>query len=430
MNVLNRTGAGFLGASLAAAALAFPAAAQIPLNPRALGVAGAYVGAARGHEAVFANPANLGLPGSPRWSLGFPQVTAGATVLGPELMDLRDYFNYDDLSDQQRTELLAEIPAGGTALEGDVRAPLVTYQNGGFALGVAYGFLGSHTVGRDVVDLFLNGYQQGRTDYSVGDTRGSRATYWDFAAAYGRGVGPLSVGVTGHYYVGRGLVQTRAFEPTYDLATRDIRVDYVGVNSHGGKGWGVDVGAALQPVSGLVLSAAVANAVHSMEWSEELDGRSVTLTRADFRDSDFQVVRNRYEQSEAELGEVPTGRFAEVAQGLLDDAELPTTLRLGAAWTLPTGTTTLTGAYHDDLSEGRLAGRWSTLAGVGLQQKLPVGTVRVGWSSDLDEGSILGGGVTLGPIDLGIARLTTGSETDDASRNGYVGSFGLSVRVP
>ncbi len=429
MNVLNRTGAGVLGASLAAAALASPAAAQIPLNPRALGVAGAYVGAARGHEAVFANPAILGLAGSPRWSLGFPQVTAGATVLGPQLMDLRDYFNYDDLSDEQRSSLLADIPAGGTALEGDVRAPLVTYQYGGFALGVAYGFLGSHTVGRDVVDLFLNGYQQGRTDYSVGDTRGSRATYWDFAAAYGRGAGPLSVGVTGHYYVGRGLVQTRAFEPTYDLATRDIRVDYVGVNSHGGKGWGLDVGAALQPVSGLVLSAAVANAVHSMEWSEELDGRSVTLTRADFRDSDFQVVRNRYEQSEAELGAVPTGRFAEVAQGLLDDAELPTTLRLGAAWTLPTGTT-LTGAYHDDLSEGRLAGRWSTLAGVGLQQKLPVGTVRVGWSSDLEEGSILGGGVTLGPIDLGIARLTTGSASDDASRNGYVGSFGLSVRVP
>ncbi|HEX8274675.1 MAG TPA: DUF5723 family protein [Longimicrobiaceae bacterium] len=429
MNVLNRTGAGFLGASLAAAALASPAAAQIPLNPRALGMGGAYVAVARGHESVFSNPANLGLAGSPRWSLGFPQVTAGATVLGPEVGDLRDYFNYDDLSDERRAELLAEIPAGGTALEGDVRAPLVTYQNGGFALGVAYGFLGTHTVGRDVVDLFLNGYQQGRTDYSVGDTRGSRATYWDFAAGYGRGVGPLSLGVTGHYYLGRGLVQTQAFEPTYDLASRDIRVDYVGVNSHGGSGWGLDVGAALQPVPGLTLSAAVANAVHSMEWSDELDGRRVTLTRADFFDSDFQVVRNRYEESEQELGSTPTGQFAAVAEGLLDDAELPTTLRLGAAWTLPSGTT-LTGAYHDDLTEGRLAGRWSTLAGVGLQQKLPVGTVRVGWSSDLEEGSILGGGVTLGPIDLAVARLTTGSEQGDASRNGYVGSFGLSVRVP
>lgn len=429
MNVLNRTGAGFLGASLAATALASPAAAQIPLNPRALGMGGAYVAVARGHESVFSNPANLGLAGSPRWSLGFPQVTAGATVLGPEVGDLRDFFNYDDLSAERRAELLAEIPAGGTALEGDVRAPLVTYQNGGFALGVAYGFLGTHTVGRDVVDLFLNGYQQGRTDYSVGDTRGSRATFWDFAAGYGRGVGPLSLGVTAHYYLGKGLVQTRAFEPTYDLASRDIRVDYVGVNSHGGSGWGLDVGAALQPVPGLTLSAAVANAVHSMEWSDELDGRRVTLTRADFFDSDFQVVRNRYEESEQELGATPTGQFAAVAEGLLDDAELPTTLRLGAAWTLPSGTT-LTGAYHDDLTEGRLAGRWSTLAGVGLQQKLPVGTVRVGWSSDLEEGSILGGGLTLGPIDLGVARLTTGSEQGDASRNGYVGSFGLSVRVP
>lgn len=428
MNLIHRTGAGLFGASLAVAALASPAAAQVPLNPRALGVGGAYLGIARGHESVFANPANLGLADNPSWSLGFPQVTAGATVLGPQLTDLRDYFNYDDLNDRQRTDLLAEIPEGGTALEGDLRAPLVTYQNGGFALGVAYGFMGSHTVGRDLVDLFLNGYEEGRTDYRIGNTGGFRATFWDFAASYGRDVGPLSVGATAHYYLGRGLVQTRAFEPTYDPATADIGVDYVGVNSHGGSGYGLDVGVALQPMPGVTLSAAVANAVHSMEWSEELDGRRVTLTSADFRDAEFQVVRNRYEHSEQEIGADPTGQFATVAQGLADDAELPATLRLGAAWALGTGTT-LTGAYHDNLTEGRLSGRWSQMAGVGVQQKLLFATARVGYSSDLHEGSILGGGLTLGPVDLGLARFTNG-RADGASRNGWMGSFGLSVRMP
>jgi len=429
MKLKHRTGAGILGASLALAAVPAPGAAQIPLNPRALGVGGAYVGVARGHEAVFSNPANLGLPGAARWSLGFPQVAAGATVLGPELLDLRDYFNYDDLSDQQRTDLLAKIPAGGTALEAEARAPLVTWQMGNFGLGVAYGFVGSHTIGRDLVDLFLNGYQEGRTDYRMGNTAGTRATYWDFAAAYGRSVGPLSVGATAHYYLGRGLVQTRAFEPRYDLVAGDIEVDYVGVNSKGGSGYGLDLGAALQPVPGLTVSAAVANVVHSMEWSDELRGRSVTLTQADFFDSEFQVIRSRYDRSEQELGDTPEGRFAAVAEGLTEDAKLPTTLRLGAAYTLPGGTTTLTGAFHDDLTEGRLSGRWDRLVGAGVQQKLPVGMVRAGFSTNADDARMIAGGVTLGPVDLALAHFTDGEE-GEATRNGWIGSFGLSVVVP
>ncbi|HEX2092209.1 MAG TPA: hypothetical protein VHG28_07385, partial [Longimicrobiaceae bacterium] len=342
-----------LGATVGAAALAAPSAAQIPLNTRALGTGGAYVAAARGYESVFANPANLGLSDTPRWSLSFPQVVVGLTSVGPELTDVRDYLNYDDLSDEERQELLARIPAGGTALEGDVRAPVFSYQNGNFGVGVAYGFMGEHTVGRDLVDLFLNGYQTGRTDYSVGNTAGRRATFWDFAAAYGRSFGPLSLGATAHYYHGGSLVQTRAFEPRYSLAGLDVEVDYVGVRSESGSGFGVDVGAALEPLPGLTLSAAVANAIHSMEWDEELVGRRVTLTRADFRDSEFQVIRNRYEQSDQEIGSAPTGQFATVAQGLMDDAKLPTTLKLGAALTLPGGAgTTLTGAYHDNLAEG------------------------------------------------------------------------------
>lgn len=427
MTTIHRTGAGLLGASLALAAAAAPAAAQIPLSPRALGVGGAYVAVARGHEAVFSNPANLGLSGNPRWSLGFPQVSAGATVLGPDLSDVRRYLSYDDLSDAERADLLSEIPTGGTALEADVRAPLVTWQSGGLALGVAYGFMGEHTVGRDLVDLFLNGYQQGRTDYQVGNTAGRRATFWDFAAAYGRSVGPLSVGATAHYYLGRSMVQTRAFEPTYDLAARDIRVDYVGVRAEGGRGWGLDLGAALQPAPGLTLSAAVANVVHSMEWSDDLTGRRVTLSSSDFRDSEFLHVRSRYDNSDEALGATPTGLYAVAAEGLLEGAELPTTLRLGASLALATGTT-LTAAFHDALSEGRLSGRWDRLAGAGVQQKLPVGTVRLGLSSDLEDGSILGGGVTLGPVDLGVARLTTG-EDGGSSRNGWIGSFGLSVRT-
>ena len=40
------------------------------------------VAGARGHEAIFINPANLGLLGSPGWSLGIAGVSAGALLEG------------------------------------------------------------------------------------------------------------------------------------------------------------------------------------------------------------------------------------------------------------------------------------------------------------------------------------------------------------
>ncbi|HEX2091100.1 MAG TPA: hypothetical protein VHG28_01815, partial [Longimicrobiaceae bacterium] len=77
---------------------------------------------------------------------------------------------------------------------------------------------------------------------------------------------------------------------------------------------------------------------------------------------------------------------------------------------------------------GELSGRWGQLLGVGLQQPLPVGALRLGLSSNLEDGSILGGGLTLGPVDLGLARFQNG-DVGDSSRRGWIASFGLSVRV-
>lgn len=417
-----------LGVSLAAAVFAAPAVAQVPLNARALGMGGAYLGVARGYESVFTNPANLGLSGSPVWSLSFPQVAVGATVLGPHLGDLPDIFNYDDLEESRKQEILNEIPASGSSLDVDVRAPLLSFQTRNFALGVAYGFMGSHSVDKDVVDLFFHGYTAGRRNYTVQNTRGSRATFWDFAAAYGRSVGPVSIGATGHYYLGRGLVQSRAFPPTYAPLATDVQVEYVGVGAKGGHGFGLDVGAAMEPIPGLTLSAAVANAASSMGWSDERTGRRIVLTNADFQAQDFAGVKDEYERSEQELGTTPTGRFAEVAQGLTDNADFPTTLRLGAAWTLPGGLTTISAQYNDNLSDGRLSGSWDKLVGVGLQQRLAFVTARIGASTSTDDASMIGGGLTLGPVDLGLARFTNG-KVDNASRNGWLASFGLSVRA-
>lgn len=418
-----------LGASLLAL-LAAPAAAQVPLTPRALGTGGAYVGLARGHEAIFLNPANLGLRDGPRWSIALPQLAVGLTTVGPEVTDVRDYLNYDDLTEAERTELLAQIPESGAEAAVELRAPIAAIQTGNFGFGVAYTILGSHGVSKDVVELFFEGFDPNRRDYTVEGTGGRSARFWDFAAGYGRSVGPLSVGVTGHYYLLSSYSRSRAYDPSYlDLiAVRDIRVEYRGVSSEGGTGFGVDVGAALQPIPGLTLSAAVSNAVSSFNWEKELIGRRVVLDRGDFENSEFQDVRGEYQQSDERIGETPTDpRYAALAAGLLDDAELPATLRLGAAMSLPSGTD-LSASFQESLTEGTLGGRWDRMVGVGVQQKLPVVRVRAGISTNLDGGSLIGGGLSLGPLELGVGRWTNTAQEIEGDSNGWVATFGLSAR--
>src|SRR5688572_5158019 len=111
--------------------------AQVPLSPRSLGMGGAMVGAARGQEAVFLNPANLGLEGSPDWSVALVGVSAAAELQGIEIDQLADLIQYDDLSDPERDLLFGEIPVGGIRAELDVRAPLISAQVGQFGFGLA-----------------------------------------------------------------------------------------------------------------------------------------------------------------------------------------------------------------------------------------------------------------------------------------------------
>lgn len=379
---------------------AAPLSAQLPTGAKAIGMGGAFVATARGHESLFLNPANLGLPGTPYWSIAFPQLGFGSTLLGMRFEDMPDVINYDDIDQTRKDEILSSIPESGTEIRFDAKLPLFSMSNRRFALGVAYGMTGEHSLGKDLAELVMNGYQEGRTDYSVGRTEGSRATYLDVAAGFGRKLGPVSVGVTGHYYRGLTLMRSKLFEPRFDLAAQDFQMDYVGVHSRGGQGHGVDVGMALEPVKSLTVSAAVSNVYSKMTWNESLRSRTATLTKSDLvGDPDALITfKGRYERSEDDLD--PSAASLEViatAQELYRDAYFPAVLRAGAAWR-PSEATDLGIAYETKLSEGRLGDRWDRTVSVGLQQKLQ----------------------------LGVAKITDGT-LEGGERRGYVATFGLSM---
>lgn len=403
--------------------------AQVPLSPRSLGMGGAMIAAARGQEAVFLNPANLGLANSPDWSVALVGVSAAAELQGVDIDELWDLIQYDDLSDPERDALFAEIPAGGLRVDMDVRAPVAAAQIGSFGFGVAYLTLGGHSVSRDLVELVLYGYEDGRTDYAVQDTRGDRASLWDFALAYGTATGPVSWGVTGHILLGGTLTRTFMTDPLIDIVNRDIAVDYVGMRSTGGAGVAFDLGAAYQLRRNLSLSGVVTSAYSHLDWSDEVSVRELQLSREDFDNNDgIQDFLNRYERSErplqpgdADLIDVPAQRFLQF------ESQLPTTATIGVAWQ-PADGTDLALSFSEDLTSGRLGGDWTRRAALGVEQRFWYFAVRAGAASDFDGEQMLTGGLSFGPVNLGVARLS--GERDEMSSDGWIGVFGLTMRTP
>jgi hypothetical protein len=420
------------GAALAAA----PLAAQVPLTPRALGMGGAYIGVARGQESLWQNPANLGLPNSPHWSAGIPTLSVGLGTRGIEPDHLEHLLQYNELSAEERAALLNEIPASGTGVDVDLRAPLFALQVRRFAVGVSYQVVGSHTVNRSVVDLLLNGFDS-KNVYTIDNTEGTRAAFWDVAGAYGRRIGPVSVGATLHYFIPRELVRSALVDvdttfsvlPGFRVPT-DIQVTYAGVSATGGSGFGVDLGVAAEPIPGLTLSAAVENAVNTVQWSDDLRVRTVTLDREDYQEGgDPEQLQAEYEASEREYNQAidavqPFSRLADSVLALRDQG-LPTVLRAGAAYRLGTGTT-LAAGFHTELDDSPAGALWDQQLSLGVQQKIPLVTLRAGFATDMEDGNLLSGGLSLGPIQLGVARVKSGSGDD--SRSGWIATFGLGGR--
>jgi hypothetical protein len=425
---MKKSSFGVLMCTLLAGGISAPAGAQVSMSPSELGMAGAYDGVARGQESIFLNPALLGLPGTPYWSVAFPQVAVGGTLLGTRFGDLQPMTRYRRISPEQRDEILDRTHPEGTEARYDVRVPAAVVQVDRFGFGVAYHSVGGHTIGRDVMELFFDGYEEGRTDYRVGNTSGSRATYWDFAAAYGRAVGEVTLGATLHYYRGGTLLSSRMLEPRIDLDARDIEVDYRTVMVRGGSGYGVDLGAAYQPTRQITLSGSISNVLASMSWSEELRMRVLTVNSHDIEHSSAMDLLQRYETSETDMD--PYGASLAdyaVAERLFEGSAMPSLLRLGAAWQSSQGTE-LGLSYRSSMNESRLGPVWDRSLGVGVQQRIPYATIRGGYATSLDGGSMLAGGLTLGVMQLGFARLLDG-ELDGFERAGWIGSFGVAVRT-
>ncbi|HEU0054993.1 MAG TPA: hypothetical protein VFQ39_17525, partial [Longimicrobium sp.] len=106
----------------------------------------------------------------------------------------------------------------------------------------------------------------------------------------------------------------------------------------------------------------------------------------------------------------------------------PATLRVGAAYLLPSEKTRVSGAYQGKLDDGVMGGGWKRQLSAGAEHRVSgMVQARGGLASDLAGAWMAAGGVSVGPINFGLART---SEPGEGARAGeWVATFGLSYRT-
>ncbi|HEX7088809.1 MAG TPA: hypothetical protein VF192_01665 [Longimicrobiales bacterium] len=421
---------------LALLCLAAPAAAQLTSTPRATGFAGAYLALARGSEAVDWNPANLGLPGQPRWSFALPRLGVAGAVLGPPLGELPTLVR-DDLTDADRLAFLDQVPEAGISFRAGALVPWAGLSVGRFAVSVSStALLDAHT-GREMVDLYLETRQYGGVDparldeYRVGNTGFGTALLTSAAVAYAHPIPlfpfPASVGVAGRATFVHEALRARIFDPVPNWEESDIEMTMVSLRASGGRGFGLDVGAAAQPLPGLTVGLAVENLAQSMSWDGGLEQRGGVFSGRELalmEPPDFVDLFDPQPYDSAEA----SPQVDSIAAALLSGAAPPRVLRAGAA--LQAGGTAVSLTWTMTTGDGRLFAGWPQQLAVGVEQRLfGFWSLRGGAASSLSGATALALGTSFAMGALQLTLAATRVSGNDEPRPESAADFDFPGRL-
>ena len=270
-----------------ACAYALPLRSQMPsASAPALGLADNYTAVARGFNAVAWNPAMLGMPDNPRFSLAVLPMR-GSAGIGP--ITLSDVAGYESrfLDDAVKQEWLRRIiEKGGEqgAASGDLT--YLAMSIGRFAVQLSTMSHVEANLSPDAAELLLfgNGGRSTGEDFELGNSSMRGMVTSTAAVSYAQTIPVrflvpvleqhLSIGVTLKYTVGNALVLGQNAGSVVSGSDGDIDVVFPVIQSDSvasarsidrGRGMGIDVGAAWRggPLS---VGASVRNLYNTFAW--------------------------------------------------------------------------------------------------------------------------------------------------------------------
>jgi hypothetical protein len=408
------------------------AAAQlVPPSARSFGFAGAYIARASGYEAPYWNPANLGLPDQPAWSIGIAGASASMSNNSLSYGQITDLYG-EYLDDATKSELLAAIrrddPNRMFEFGAELGANALGIQIWRFAVGVGGAGYGDFEVTPDVAELLLFGNvgEDGTSrDFNIGGSgQGSALSvaYLSYAQPF---TIPLldylgmkfSIGASVKYGIANALVRVtdQGSQFTSDPLSLDADVEVLmSDDANSGRIWALDLGAAMDWANwrfGLALQ----NAFTDVSWNEEefeltlYDG-TADLEGATLTDTTLAFSELTPEQQASVLA-------------TLEAADAPKRLRLGAMYR--TGPTLSLSFDYVELIGGTLREAWERSFSAGAELRLlPMLPLRAGVASDLQQLALAGGiGIYAGPahLDFSIGTMSL------AAGDGVIGALSVSI---
>ncbi|UCB53102.1 MAG: conjugal transfer protein TraF [Candidatus Zixiibacteriota bacterium] len=273
---------------------------------RSVGMGGAYTQIARGAEAAFWNPANLGLAKKSEINLTILSLGVNA---GNNSLTLGQYNRYNGsfLTSEDKQTILNSIPDDGlnVSLDADI-----------LAFGISRGNLALFLCGRGTSDLMLpkDPIQVLFFGNEINDTivfSGSDAEAFasmDLGLSYGRSIRKtgdqeILLGITARYV--RGLTYEKVNQAEGEIFTLETGVsgegDFLVRSASGGWGYGLDFGLALEYKKNWTFGLSFMNLVNRIRWSKNTEQRVYqvqidSLLAQDF-DVDSMIIERSYTEA-------------------------------------------------------------------------------------------------------------------------------------
>lgn len=236
-------------------------------------MSGAYAAAARGSEAIFLNPANLGLDSPMLYSMNILGMSVDFANNALSHVIYQRYVG-THLDEDEITEILNAIPKEGFDLSSNAKVQGICLGFGPFAFGVRGFSSYSSSFAREIFELMLRGNEINRV-YEFNPVRGDGMTAVAIGLGYGTGISfdarvlkRLSFGVTGRYLY--GLSYAHITESTFHTSTTYSAINgngHLGMNyAEGGRGWGITAGISAQLENKWTFSVVFHNPGSRMTW--------------------------------------------------------------------------------------------------------------------------------------------------------------------
>lgn len=272
-------------------------------SARAVAMGGAHIGLAKGVYASLYNPANLGFASHRETGL---EIAGAGVELENNSFTLKDYNKYTGavLSDDDKSVILGKIPAEGLKIAAEAEAGAMSMAKGPFALSITGRAATVANLGKDALELFLNGNGLNDT-FSVDGMYSDAFAYAAVGLSYGRTImqlagKDLSVGATVKYI--RGIAYEKITELRGGVVTLATGFSGEGTmiaqTATGGNGFSLDVGAAIKLNEQYTAGVSFSNLINSVNWNKGTEEHGYhfefdTLT-IDNMEDDSVVVSDDY----------------------------------------------------------------------------------------------------------------------------------------